>query len=237
MLALGRARKWLYTSHGQRRRNQFFISRRKIDNFLFLDSCFLFFSSILLPFSPPSYLLRKLLHFQEATSSFVRWEAERNTRKQSKNLKWCYNLWSVRDYNHTNFFPQEKSLFVRGSGGWRAGLLKKLMSSLRWQWGRQWREKLIFVEIKQKRLFCCSCESRAVNLFRRTSTIGRLNGTRKIIIMWSLTKGIKSFLKGLRISFVGIEDLWSQDYAVEKRNIFESGSGWFKNLLWIHTFG
>lgn len=65
-------------SPGRRRRNQFFISRRKIDNFWFLFSFFLFFLSILLRriFSENYFIFKRLLAGEK--------QKERNTENNQK---------------------------------------------------------------------------------------------------------------------------------------------------------
>lgn len=108
----------------RRRRNQFFISRRKIDNFWFLFSFFLFFCPFFYGVSSP-----KITSFSRGYSP-VR-NRKKETQKTIKKLKWCYNLWSVCDYNHTNFFFTESFLYI-GIGRIKT-VLKKLMSSFWWQ--------------------------------------------------------------------------------------------------------
>lgn len=73
----------------EKNKNQFFISKRKIDNFWFFNSFHPILSHI-----TSKYLLRKLLYFREATLGEK--QNRKNIEKKTiKKLKWCYNLWSA----------------------------------------------------------------------------------------------------------------------------------------------
>lgn len=135
-----------------RRRNQFFISRRKIDNFFWFLFSFLhpFFSLSHRRriFSENYFIFKRLLFFLLLGEK----QKETKHKKTIKKLKWCYNLWSVRDYNHTIFFS--KNLFLMVFGRIEKWPLRQLMSSLRWQ-KEDNEERNWFRCDEGERAFCC----------------------------------------------------------------------------------